>query len=191
MAMNENKNIWPFENLPEEVKTWLRSDSVVKITEELNTKFDFFGSAQKIIPFMVTWVVIGTIKPEEFIKTTMDEFQLPAKQSGELAEAVLGRILHPIKPVLRKVLHIDIDKITETAPGSTGPRATDMKIEDVPPRTVNLKQGPAKTNPEVASQPVAKPQSPSAENIRSDQPFHLTEQNPAPGPENQAPTSGV
>jgi len=179
-----NKNqatVWPFDELPTPIKNWLKSDSVTAIVEELNKKYN--GINEAAIPFSVTWIPIGSIKPEKFIEALIFDFKIDPAVAKELAEQIKSRIFYPIRAALKNELGIDIERLTAYQDPRQVNQANEMKMEKVPPRTVDLRgtTSPAEAahpgQPPVTAPPPPKAPEPKTE--KADQPFHLVEEAPA------------
>jgi len=112
----EQKSIWAFDQLPQEIQDWLQSESVESIIAELNKKYQLQGYQLTAVSLLTTWLVIKTIIPKAFLPVLLNEFNLSVPVGTALAQDIKKRILLPVKHGLRRVANIDIDEISFEPP---------------------------------------------------------------------------
>ena len=100
-----------FSLLPEAIRTWLTSDLVVNSIIELNKRLSTRGGKIRIVPKMITRLVVGIIKPEQFVEELKNELQIPPEDVKKISAEIKGSILRPIAAALKNTQNIDIDKI--------------------------------------------------------------------------------
>lgn len=126
-----------FQELPEAIRTWLTSNEVTDVVVGLNKQFSVRGEKIKVISRIGTRLVIGAIKPEEFLIALKNELELPEGAVQEIAGRLKGEVFKPIADGLKNVIGVDIDKIPvqakniNTPPKQPAPRP----IQDVIPVT--------------------------------------------------------
>ncbi|PIR86867.1 MAG: hypothetical protein COU11_03370, partial [Candidatus Harrisonbacteria bacterium CG10_big_fil_rev_8_21_14_0_10_49_15] len=139
ISTTHTQSPWPFENLPPELADWLKSEAVERIVEELNTKFNLLDlGRERAIGYTCTWLVLGYIKPTEFIQTLVQEFGIEQKIAIALVKQIKERVFHPVKMGMKNRLHIDID-LLETPPVNPKPKLETPQPAASPQNTVNLK----------------------------------------------------
>lgn len=113
MAETQQLYVLEFDDLPQEIVRWLRSGEVDSINEQLWTRYQLEGEAQKSVPFVTTWLAMGYIAPEDTIKSLIEDFGLKQEISVALAGDIKRLIFDPIKTVLREKLGFVVDKMLE------------------------------------------------------------------------------
>jgi len=179
-----------FEEIPEPIRKWLTSDTSSDIILEINGHYNLWGDELRVIPRLITRFLVGQIAEKDFSVAMVSHLPfLKEKEVNRIVHEIKVRLLKPIATQLRDQIGIDVEKIVAyEAPRETNP-ANEMKMEKVPPRTVNLRgaTSPAQqahpSQPHVATPPPPKAPEPKTE--KTDQPFHLVEE--APAQETQPP----
>ncbi|MEK9186346.1 MAG: hypothetical protein AAB885_02035 [Patescibacteria group bacterium] len=101
-----------FEKLPQPIQEWLTSVQVTNVIIEMNKQLNMVGDLVKIIPnYLILRLVVGDLKPENFVKEFLDELDIDESEAIKLTTEIYQKILKPIEPSLRSSVNVDVAKL--------------------------------------------------------------------------------
>jgi len=135
----EQKNRAEFKKLPLPIYSWISSDQVLFIIQELNNKIGAFDIELAVIPRLISRLLLRTTKEESFGSELEHGLSfLNREQTVELLEVICRRILNPIHRELSS-FGISVEKIRSSL-GQPVARKMTMEKPMAPPPPMHKAQ---------------------------------------------------
>lgn len=132
-----------FLSLPQPITNWLTSDAATNTIIKINERLGLEGDLLKILPSLISRLVIKDLGPEGFAKELVWELNLEPNQiEGIIKEIYLG-ILRPIEIPLQNNPGINVQLIFTTTTQTALPRPA-PSITPQPPQTTHPIYSPIK-----------------------------------------------
>ena len=100
-----------FLSLPQPIINWLTSDSSTNAIIKINERLGLEGDMLKIIPSLISKLVIQGLKPEEFTKEIIQKLNLDPNQGEIISREIYLGILKPVEVSLKDALDINLGAI--------------------------------------------------------------------------------
>ena len=100
-----------FLSLPQPIINWLTSDSATNTIIKINGRLGLEGDLLRIIPSLISKLVIQSLKPEEFTKELTLGLDLDPNQGEIISREIYLGILKPIETPLKDALDINLSAI--------------------------------------------------------------------------------
>lgn len=92
-----------FNELPEKIRDWLTSERATYAVVEINKKLEIFGEALRVIPGLITRLVVKQLEPKDFAGELSEKLGLSNAEAAETAREIFEKILKPIDLQLKEV----------------------------------------------------------------------------------------
>lgn len=174
-----------FDDLPEEIRVWLRSEAAASLVDQLNARYKLEGDQLDAVPCIASWIPLLYLEPELTIPSLVDDFAIDPKVAPLLAKDIEHLLFAPIKLAMRQKLGVDIEKMATppTAPAVAPKQPTPVvrpRVTDIvtPPKQAVI-SAPSAVAPAKTQTP--KRPTPSApDTLRTEKPIGLSEVAPPP-----------
>lgn len=108
MAINNETKI---QDLPEVVREWLTSPDATALVVDLNRRLELVGEEIRIIPRLISRLVLRKIDPKNFALYLKQELWIDFEKAKEVAREIEEKILRPIAIPLKQANGVDVRDI--------------------------------------------------------------------------------
>jgi hypothetical protein len=184
----EEKSSWPFDNLPKDIRDWLRSLTVQNEIDRINRQLSDQALDEQGISSTLSKLVLGKIRANQFVSTLISEHSATPEIAKEIAKEVEKKILLQIKFAMREELGVAIEQITQepkVEQTARKPATARPVMVDIRPaaKTTELQKSAPNAEPvkvSVQTPTPKKPTYPGAGTLKTDKPIGLSEILPTP-----------